>query len=437
MIQRFQIEDLVVQDNSGVVFRALDTETGQTVALRRFFPFGPTGGGLNKDEQAAYDVAVERLAGVSHPALRAVICGACDPVDGMPFIATEWIEGNRLQSFVNIAPLAPAEAANLLGLALEVSQLLSEMLEEEAVWVETCLEAIVVGSEDSHRGFTFWISPLKWLGTNEGQHGLESIITLTEQVLGWQDQEISDQAGMGLGAWLNWLRASVKTASLDEAREMLAKSFGVAAPTPTKYLAGQTQTKQRPLVIRKKKKSSGMVFFMIGAFALLAIAGGGWAVIQWRNLNNTLPTLATAESPTIIPPPEIPVPVPVALPPAKNEVVPSLRKPRKTNKIFTPTDPALVDQKDKVATVEGILVGVNKNKKYPSVLWLEFSKSPLATEFMATVELDKPHKDLTETKLQLFIGKKIQISGKVLVKPSGKSSRPSISIMDPADIKEL
>ena len=120
MIKRFQIEDLLVQDLSGVVFRAWDTETGQTVAVRRFFPFGANGGGLEDEEQAAYQVAVGRLAAISHPALRTVICGGCDPIDGMPFIATEWIEGARLRSFIERGPLTPAEATHLLGQALEV-----------------------------------------------------------------------------------------------------------------------------------------------------------------------------------------------------------------------------------------------------------------------------------------------------------------------------
>ena len=103
MTRRFQIEDLTAQDETGVVFRALDTETGATVAVRRFFPFGANGGGLSADEQSAYDIAVGRLAGLNHPAMRAVICGGCDPVDGMPFIATEWVRAIRCNRFSNMA----------------------------------------------------------------------------------------------------------------------------------------------------------------------------------------------------------------------------------------------------------------------------------------------------------------------------------------------
>jgi hypothetical protein len=92
-MKRFEIEDIVDQDASGVVFRAVDSSTGREVALRRFFPFGPDGGGLEGDEQLAYGNAVEILTGLQHPGLRAVVGGGCDSVDGLPFIATEWIDG--------------------------------------------------------------------------------------------------------------------------------------------------------------------------------------------------------------------------------------------------------------------------------------------------------------------------------------------------------
>jgi hypothetical protein len=227
---RFQIEDLMIQDATGVVFRAIDTHTGMSVAVRRFFPFGAAGGGLQPDEETAYKIAIARLAGLKHPALRSVICGGCDPVDGMPFIATEWIEGNPIEPIVRQEPLPAAAAAQLLMQALEVSELLSQVLAEEAVWVETDLDTIILGSEASGRGFTFWISPLKWLGGPEQARGLRSIITLAEEVLGWGGLVVGDQAGGGLGAWLRWLRDAADTASLQEARENLAAALGEEPP---------------------------------------------------------------------------------------------------------------------------------------------------------------------------------------------------------------
>ncbi|MCU0753383.1 MAG: hypothetical protein MUC40_10260, partial [Akkermansiaceae bacterium] len=61
MHNRFQIEDLILQDATGVVFRAIDTQTGLPVAVRRFFPFGAEGGGLQPDEITAYHIAIGRL----------------------------------------------------------------------------------------------------------------------------------------------------------------------------------------------------------------------------------------------------------------------------------------------------------------------------------------------------------------------------------------
>ena len=114
MQNRFQIEDLVDQNESGVVFRAIDTETGAPVALRRFFPFGIGGGGLSEDEQQAYQIAISRLANMRHRSLRAIIAGGCDEVDGIPFIATEWIEGGPLSDTLAQGPL-PAEEARAAG----------------------------------------------------------------------------------------------------------------------------------------------------------------------------------------------------------------------------------------------------------------------------------------------------------------------------------
>lgn len=193
MIQRFQIEDLISQDLTGVVFRALDTETGKTVAVRRLFPFGAAGGGFNANEQNAYNIAMNGLVGVSHPALRSVVRGGCDPVDGMPYIATEWIDGEPLGSFIEHGPLSAEVATEVITRALQVSELLSHALAEDAVWVDTRLQTIIVGNNQSGRRFTFWIRPMKWLGSMEEARGMESIADMTEKIMGWQGLGINDQ----------------------------------------------------------------------------------------------------------------------------------------------------------------------------------------------------------------------------------------------------
>ena len=258
----------MTQDSSGVVFRALDTETNQTVAVRRFFPFGANGGGLREDEQIAYSIAVGRLAAIIHPALRAIIGGGCDPVDGMPYIATEWIDGPLLESFIERGSLDPLEAVSLLSKALEVCELLSDVLAEEAVWVETSLKAIVVAAEGSSRGVTFWIAPLKWLGKHDGQHGLESLITLTEEVMGWTGRTVADHEGRGLGGWLKWLRSKARTVTLHEAREMLAASVGVESPGPVKRTVRQATCR---VLVDRKKKASRVPSFIVAAAALIGI----------------------------------------------------------------------------------------------------------------------------------------------------------------------
>jgi len=56
---RYEILDILAQDKSGIVFHAEERESGRSVVLRRFFPYGPEGGGLQEAERAAYMAAGE------------------------------------------------------------------------------------------------------------------------------------------------------------------------------------------------------------------------------------------------------------------------------------------------------------------------------------------------------------------------------------------
>jgi hypothetical protein len=229
VIQRFQIEDMIAQDPSGVLFRAMDHETGRSVALRRFFPYGAGGGGLGEAEQQAYAEVMRRLSGLDHPALRAVVGGGCDPVDGMPFLACEWVEGETLAERLEQGPLEPSRVIALMDRALEACERLSEVFGVEQVWIETAPDTVILAGEGGSGSETFCFAPLRWLGGGE-PHGLGPLVGWVEVMTGWSGLAVADQAGEGLGGWLRWLRQNAAHASLGDARAALAQRPIAAGP---------------------------------------------------------------------------------------------------------------------------------------------------------------------------------------------------------------
>lgn len=487
MIRRFQIDDLISQDEFGVVFRALDSETGKYVAVRRFFPFGAAGGGLHAEEQAAYEVALGRLAGLNHHALRSIISGGCDPVDGMPFIATEWIDGEPLATFLEQGPLPAHAATELITQALEVSELLSQVLAEDAVWVETSPHTIIVGNPQSGRGFTFWISPLKWLGNLEKARGLECIADLTETVMGWQNRKINDQEGAGLAGWVKWLRHAGHTVSLHEARETLAASVGVAPPAPVRKPAVQTA---RPANSRPPKRSMSLGMWIInGSLALTAAGLWGWHQLRQREAEamrfQPIAAQASADKPAAKPAvpasapatkvgeddgkqpekPAVPASAPAtkvseddgkqpekaAVPttPATKAPAPHRRRPRDKKPAPAPAQDAadlshtvvpwtshgLLSQcNGKQVIVEGPLAVItfSDSKK---TMYLLFSKELGETDTRGSVNVQSAPGDLSETSLAPLIGKQLRLHGAIHTQPVAGNVRPEIMITDRASIE--
>ncbi len=242
VVTRFQIEDIIAQDASGVVFRALDKNTNEPVCVRRFFPFGAEGGGLDAEEQVAYRMAVNRLAEIRHATFRSVVTGGCDPHDGMPFFASEWIEGESLAQRLQTGFLSPMEVIEVIHGAFDAAEVLSQMLEEQAVWIDTHLSAIFAGIGQPGRRFVFTISPTQWLGDHERRRSLAPIAKLAEELLGWRNRLVADQAGNGLGAWVKWVKLYAQSATLAEARQAL-----VTATTPVAIPKGSPTA---PLAVR-------------------------------------------------------------------------------------------------------------------------------------------------------------------------------------------
>jgi hypothetical protein len=425
--RRFQIEDLIIQDASGIVFRALDTETGRPVALRRFFPFGANGGGLLQEEQSAYNIALNRLSAINHPALRAVISGGCDPVDGIPFIATEWIEGDLLDSILQRGPLSAEVAVELLTQALEVCELISHVLAEEAVWIETDPLTIVLGNAESRRGFTFWICPLKWLGGDEQTRGLQSIIELTEQVMGWQGMTVNDQAGSGLGAWLNWLRGAERT-HLREVRENLAAATGKEPPPAAGNLVRQAT---RP----EKKRKSSKIAVCTGLGLTLVLTGlSGWLLTR-KPAAQAMPgeeAPASRLSEVTRRAQELSENASRERLAQEKRLAGQYKALEQQGGVYSIAQADLLAmQHGKSVELRGQLVKIEASGS-GATLYLYFSHQPSALEPRGAVVLTKAS-GFSRAELESFIGREVSLTGKVAL----QRKRPEVSLTRRADIKVI
>jgi len=227
--RRFEIQDIIAQDCSGVTFLALDVHTGLPAAVQRFFPFGHAGGGLFDKQRRDYAAMVARLIGLEHPGLRTVLGGGCDPVDGMPFVASEWIEGHSLAEILQHGTFSVADAIHVLARVLEISECLSAVLGADAVWVVTAPELIINDAGPSRRGLTFELAPMIWLSGEASRRSWLPLAELAEELLEWCHKRAHYQAGQDLGAWLQWLLANADRLTLPQVRERLAGVADVVA----------------------------------------------------------------------------------------------------------------------------------------------------------------------------------------------------------------
>lgn len=343
MSDRYEIRDILSQDTGGVVFLAKDKESGDQVVIRRFFPFGRDGGGLGTDERGEYDAAIGKLASVEHPALRKILGGGIDPHDGIPFLVTEWIEGQPLADLLAQSPLTTDSARAVLDQAIATSRELSTALGEEAVWIETDPRTIVIGGGTDGREVTFWLCPMRWLGDARERASLQPLLDLAEHLTGWKGKMLQDRSGDGLGGWIRHLRQDPARWDLATARTELHRRPETSAPAP----AGMTSTATASFALPRKPKRSFMPGIVIGTL-ILTIAG----LLFWRFGTSAGsppspvaitpdPQVETAPKP---PAPDPPVAVtreePVDSPPALTEPEPVPAPPPPVVETEPPSDPA-------------------------------------------------------------------------------------------------
>jgi flagellar basal body-associated protein FliL len=277
---RYEIQDILTQDASGVVFHAEDRESGKSVVLRRFFPYGPDGGGLQEAERKAYLAALARLREVRHPVLRTILDGGCDPVDGIPFLVAEWVEGQRLSELLKERALSPSSTKALLTHALEASLVLAEAFGEEAVWVEASPESVILPAEGEN--LTFWACPLKWLGDPAKRGGLLPLAKLAEKSLHWRGKPVAGTA-QGLGSWVKAVRENPDRWTLQDAitalnEPLTMSSLPVQKPgMPTIPMALKKKKDKEPA-----KKKSAFVPILLALVVGGAAAGGGFYFLKLK-----------------------------------------------------------------------------------------------------------------------------------------------------------
>jgi len=431
-----------------VVFRANDLEGGGDVTVRRFFPRGMGEGGLSEKERTAFEIAVQRFACATHPALRAVIAGGWDAVDGVPFIVSEWVEGTPVSDQLAAGPLQPRRAIDIIMGALEISEVISQLLAEQAVWIETDPTSIIEASGDSKRGTTFGISPFKWLGPDEERRSLKPLVQLTEDLMGWRNKLVNDQAGNGLATWLKWLKQNAFQTTLAEARENLAAATGAPPPPPTSRLVRQST---KPMVPRaatvqvqqvpvQRVKASKTPMIAGGVALLVVLAIGGWIAKTGQIPFKKQLEAAKAE---VAPPvrksaldyaPPLPTreeeeePAATASAPAASAPAASTSS-GSSDKVYQMQEvAALMKKENQWATLEGKVESVFYNQEKTQIfLQMEKSDRNDACGFIISKDASG---SLSYDELQKLVGKTIRIRGKVGIGAGAFGKRPKIQIKD-------
>jgi tetratricopeptide (TPR) repeat protein len=102
---RFDIERLVGSGGMATVYRAVDRQSGQAVALKILH-------GRTSEQTERFEQEAELLAELSHPAIVRYVGHGTTPV-GEHYLAMEWLEGETLEDVLSRGPLSVAESVDL------------------------------------------------------------------------------------------------------------------------------------------------------------------------------------------------------------------------------------------------------------------------------------------------------------------------------------
>jgi len=105
---RYRIEKLLGEGSVGAVYRAVDAETGEVVALKQWHA-----GMLNEEIRGRFQREAKALATLDHPNIVKVIGHGF--VGGVPYVVLEYLEGQTVESLLRGGkPIAPELAFELM-----------------------------------------------------------------------------------------------------------------------------------------------------------------------------------------------------------------------------------------------------------------------------------------------------------------------------------
>lgn len=423
MKERFQIEDLMSQGPGGIVFRATDAESGRMVALRRYFPFGKGCGGLDEDARTAYAQSLDGLSSLKHESLRQVLGGGCDEVDHLPFIATEWVDGETIEMLVARSLLDLDDVAHLLKGALDATLWLSQIFQKESLWIETELSTVILRDSGKPRDFTFWISPVKWLGVSGPDHDLKLLAGFASQLLQGLPRAMGDARHAGLVRWIEWLRTAPKSATLTQARDKLALHLQSSAQAPIRKAP---PANGKPVAARKpRRKVAAMLwvnlFLLIGT---LGLAHYAYEVKQTRAESRKSASNADSKPKKTSKKKSAP----------RTEIVAGANESAKDEVIAWDNNNKLMENIRRQVIVEGPAGRIDQSKS-GKTLYFVFNGGDKPDSARVGIRLGKESPDRVKSELSSFVGKKIRAQGVVKKEMQGDLSSPAIMINDVSAIQ--
>lgn len=426
MNERFQIDDLISQGPDGVFFRATDGETGQKVVLRRYFPFGRGGGGLDAEAGKAFKDSIDGFSSIKSEALCRIVGGGCDDVDGIPFIATEWIDGETIEFLKARSMLGVTDIVLILTSVMNLSLWLSQSFGREALWIDLDLAAMWRKNSEKPHDYVFCVSIPHWLGLSNKSDEMSELAGLASQLVLGVPQTAGNPKHAALLRWIEWLRAEPKSTPLKKARDKLVTELQSIRSAPMRK-------SPLPRVIdgSRIRQKAGSPVSAISLFCIfLGIGTIGLATYayqtKWHRSVAKKSSVASKNTKGNLK-------KKMSKKPSSGNVAAAVN-PTKGSVISSGSHLRLAENINRKVVIEGNAERVDWSKS-GKTYYLVFLEGEKSKPSRVGIRLSERSPDQMKSDLQSFVGKKIRASGEVKKEMQGNLSSMAVMINDVSAIQ--